>query len=101
MKNKQINWNMDHNLLFVYNSHAIGSYFPRFQAEHIKIVIEMFLLTFSSKLGEFCDTHVSCYPNAGLPNAFGGYDDTPEQMAEILQVQLFYYKTRFIDFSVK
>ena len=24
---------------------------------------------------------VSCYPNAGLPNAFGGYDETPEQMA--------------------
>lgn len=25
---------------------------------------------------------VSAYPNAGLPNAFGGYDETPEQMAE-------------------
>jgi 5-methyltetrahydrofolate--homocysteine methyltransferase len=24
---------------------------------------------------------VSVYPNAGLPNAFGGYDDTPEEMA--------------------
>ncbi len=23
----------------------------------------------------------SCYPNAGLPNEFGGYDETPEQMA--------------------
>ncbi len=27
---------------------------------------------------------VSAYPNAGLPNAFGGYDETPEMMAEIL-----------------
>jgi len=27
---------------------------------------------------------VSCVPNAGLPNAFGGYDDTPEYMAEVL-----------------
>ena len=26
----------------------------------------------------------SCYPNAGLPNAFGGYDETPEQMAAVL-----------------
>ncbi|RIK17331.1 MAG: methionine synthase [Acidobacteria bacterium] len=26
----------------------------------------------------------SVYPNAGLPNAFGGYDDTPEQMAQVL-----------------
>src|SRR5262245_19168884 len=24
---------------------------------------------------------VSCYPNAGLPNAFGGFDETPEIMA--------------------
>ncbi len=30
-------------------------------------------------------TLVSCVPNAGLPNAFGGYDETPEQMAATLQ----------------
>ena len=28
---------------------------------------------------------VSCHPNAGLPNAFGGYDDTPEHMAGVLR----------------
>ncbi|HEX9703476.1 MAG TPA: methionine synthase [Rhodospirillales bacterium] len=28
--------------------------------------------------------NVSVYPNAGLPNEFGGYDDTPEYMAEHL-----------------
>jgi 5-methyltetrahydrofolate--homocysteine methyltransferase len=27
------------------------------------------------------DTLVSAHPNAGLPNAFGGYDETPESMA--------------------
>jgi 5-methyltetrahydrofolate--homocysteine methyltransferase len=27
----------------------------------------------------------SAYPNAGLPNAFGGYDETPEMMAEALE----------------
>jgi 5-methyltetrahydrofolate--homocysteine methyltransferase len=27
---------------------------------------------------------VSVHPNAGLPNAFGGYDETPETMAEML-----------------
>lgn len=26
----------------------------------------------------------SVHPNAGLPNAFGGYDDSPEEMAEVL-----------------
>jgi len=31
------------------------------------------------------DAYVSVHPNAGLPNAFGDYDDTPEYMAEILQ----------------
>ena len=28
-----------------------------------------------------CVVYVSCHPNAGLPNAFGEYDDTPESMA--------------------
>ena len=27
---------------------------------------------------------VSCHPNAGLPNEFGGYDETPEQMASTM-----------------
>ena len=26
---------------------------------------------------------ISCYPNAGLPNEFGGYDETPEHMAKV------------------
>nr|WP_239693301.1 methionine synthase [Rufibacter roseus] len=32
-----------------------------------------------SKASKF---HISAYPNAGLPNAFGAYDETPEQMAQ-------------------
>jgi 5-methyltetrahydrofolate--homocysteine methyltransferase len=32
-------------------------------------------------LAKCCDAYVFCYPNAGLPNAMGGYDDTPAQMA--------------------
>ncbi len=35
-------------------------------------------------VADIADTCVSVYPNAGLPNAFGGYDDTPEHMAEHL-----------------
>ena len=27
---------------------------------------------------------VSVYPNAGLPNEFGGYDDTPKSMAHVI-----------------
>ncbi len=30
------------------------------------------------------DTLVSAHPNAGLPNEFGGYDETPESMAEMM-----------------
>lgn len=29
-------------------------------------------------------THVSTHPNAGLPNEFGEYDDTPEHMASVI-----------------
>ncbi len=36
------------------------------------------------ELSRVADVPVSIYPNAGLPNAFGEYDDTPEFMAEVL-----------------
>ena len=35
------------------------------------------------ELASLAECPVSCYPNAGLPNAFGGYDQTPEDMAAI------------------
>ncbi len=35
-----------------------------------------------AELSGISDTYVSAHPNAGLPNAFGGYDETAEQMAE-------------------
>jgi 5-methyltetrahydrofolate--homocysteine methyltransferase len=40
---------------------------------------------FLQELAGIADCYVHCYPNAGLPNAFGGYDQTPEQMAELLR----------------
>jgi 5-methyltetrahydrofolate--homocysteine methyltransferase len=36
------------------------------------------------ELARIAGTRVACYPNAGLPNEMGGYDDTPEHMAEVL-----------------
>jgi 5-methyltetrahydrofolate--homocysteine methyltransferase len=36
---------------------------------------------FIAALSAISDCHVSCHPNAGLPNEFGGYDETPEFMA--------------------
>ncbi len=36
------------------------------------------------ELSGIADTLVCAYPNAGLPNALGCYDETPEQTAEIL-----------------
>lgn len=35
-------------------------------------------------LAQVVDGYVSAHPNAGLPNAFGEYDETPEQMAELI-----------------
>jgi len=37
------------------------------------------------ELASLADCYVTCYPNAGLPNAFGGYDETPDDMASILR----------------
>jgi 5-methyltetrahydrofolate--homocysteine methyltransferase len=36
-------------------------------------------------LSRVADRPISAYPNAGLPNDLGGYDETPEQMAEALR----------------
>jgi 5-methyltetrahydrofolate--homocysteine methyltransferase len=36
------------------------------------------------ELGRLADTFVCAYPNAGLPNEFGYYDESPEYMAELL-----------------
>ncbi len=42
------------------------------------------LRPYVSELARVADTGVSAHPNAGLPNAFGEYDETPQQMAEII-----------------
>ena len=36
------------------------------------------------ELSAICPRATSCHPNAGLPNEFGGYDETPQQMARVL-----------------
>src|SRR5690349_16250288 len=35
-------------------------------------------------LARFADTFVACHPNAGLPNAFGGYDEKPEETGGLI-----------------
>ncbi|MGZ4465481.1 MAG: homocysteine S-methyltransferase family protein, partial [Nocardioides sp.] len=42
------------------------------------------LRPYVAELARIADTHVSVHPNAGLPNAFGEYDETPAQMATVL-----------------
>ncbi len=37
-----------------------------------------------AELAQLADCYVTCYPNAGLPNAFGLYDELPHQTAELL-----------------
>ena len=37
-----------------------------------------------AELARIADARVSAYPNAGLPNELGGYDETPESLAEHL-----------------
>src|SRR6185437_8894599 len=42
------------------------------------------LRPYIAELSGACDTLVSAHPNAGLPNEFGGYDETPETMAAMI-----------------
>jgi 5-methyltetrahydrofolate--homocysteine methyltransferase len=37
------------------------------------------------ELSKLAPIFISCYPNAGLPNALGGYDETPDMMASVLR----------------
>jgi 5-methyltetrahydrofolate--homocysteine methyltransferase len=43
------------------------------------------LRPYIEELSTKAETHVSAHPNAGLPNAFGEYDETPAQMAEVVE----------------
>jgi 5-methyltetrahydrofolate--homocysteine methyltransferase len=38
-----------------------------------------------AELSRVADTLVSAYPNAGLPNAFGEYDETPEETGHFIE----------------
>jgi 5-methyltetrahydrofolate--homocysteine methyltransferase len=42
------------------------------------------LRPYVEELSRIAQSHVSAHPNAGLPNEFGEYDQTPEEMAEIV-----------------
>ena len=42
------------------------------------------LAPYVQELARICECYISVHPNAGLPNEFGGYDETPDQMADII-----------------
>ncbi|MEX0708624.1 MAG: methionine synthase [Woeseia sp.] len=42
------------------------------------------LRPYVAELSRIADTGVSAHPNAGLPNEFGEYDETPDEMAEVV-----------------
>lgn len=42
------------------------------------------LRPYVSEISRIADTYVCTYPNAGLPNEFGEYDQTPEEMATLI-----------------
>lgn len=43
------------------------------------------LRPYVEELSSKANTYVSAHPNAGLPNEFGEYDQTPEEMAEVIE----------------
>lgn len=46
------------------------------------------LKTHIQELSRISGSYISAYPNAGLPNAFGGYDESAEEMAAIVEEYL-------------
>ena len=46
------------------------------------------LLPYVKRLSAQSESHISAHPNAGLPNAFGAYDQTPEQMCDLIEEYL-------------
>ena len=46
------------------------------------------LLPYIKRLSNQSDVFVSAHPNAGLPNAFGEYDQSPEEMHELIETYL-------------
>ena len=43
------------------------------------------LTTLLEDVDKWCECAISCYPNAGLPNEMGRYDQTPEQMGQAVK----------------
>ncbi len=43
------------------------------------------LRPYVEELSRISECYVSAHPNAGLPNEFGGYDETPEDMASVIE----------------
>ncbi|SMB84939.1 methionine synthase (B12-dependent) [Hymenobacter roseosalivarius DSM 11622] len=43
------------------------------------------LHVYVKELSRIADVHVSAYPNAGLPNAFGGYDESAQEFASVVE----------------
>ncbi len=42
------------------------------------------MIPYLRRMGKVAPCYISCHPNAGLPNQFGGYDDTPDDMVRLM-----------------
>jgi len=43
------------------------------------------LRPYIQEFSRIADTYILCYPNAGLPNEFGEYDQSPDEMASLMR----------------
>jgi 5-methyltetrahydrofolate--homocysteine methyltransferase len=46
------------------------------------------LQPYLQRLSQLTELHTSAHPNAGLPNAFGEYDETPKEMQDFIEAYL-------------
>ena len=50
------------------------------------------MLPFMQAIAGCAECFVHSYPNAGLPNAMGGYDDTPKMFADAVRIYIYYMR---------
>jgi len=60
------------------------NHFPMFSVGMNCALGPQIMRPFVEELSKISEAPVSCYPNAGMPNEFGGYDLDPKQMAQFI-----------------
>ncbi|MEG1638082.1 MAG: homocysteine S-methyltransferase family protein, partial [Erysipelotrichaceae bacterium] len=76
-----------HPILFYYHLHQFISIIKMISFQEGRKVLKMFegFEKINKELSKSQGVYISLYPNAGLPNSLGEYDETPEETASLIK----------------